>query len=41
MLKVSGHQDVTLFEIDGYGHGMTDPAHPLLLKFVKRIRSKK
>ena len=41
MLKVSGHQHVTLFEIDGYGHGMTDPAHPLLLKFVKRIRSKK
>ena len=41
MLKVSGHQDVTLFEIDGYGHGMTDPAHPLLLKFVKRIRSKR
>ena len=41
MLKVSGHQDVTLFEIDGYGHGMTDPAHPLLLKFVQRIRSKK
>ena len=41
MLKVSGHQDVTLFEIDGYGHNMTDPAHPLLLKFVKRIRSKK
>ena len=41
MLKVSGHQDVTLFEIDGYGHNMTDPAHPLLLKFVQRIRSKK
>ena len=41
MIKVAGHQDVTLFEIDGYGHGMTDPAHPLLLKFVQRIRSKK
>ena len=41
MLKVSGHQDVILFEIDGYGHGMTDPAHPLLLKFVQQIRSKK
>lgn len=37
MLKVSGHKDVTLFELDGYGHGMTDPAHPLLLDFVKRI----
>ena len=37
MLKVSGHKDVTLFELDGYGHDMTDPAHPLLLDFVKRI----
>ncbi len=37
MLKVAGHQDVTLFELDGYGHGMTDPAHPLLLEFVKRV----
>lgn len=41
MLKVAGHQEVTLFEIDGYGHGMADPAHPLLLKFVQRIGSKK
>lgn len=40
MLKVAGHRDVTLFELDGYGHGMTDPAHPLLLNFVKRITSK-
>ena len=41
MLKVAGHQEVTLFEIDGYGHGMADPAHPLLLKFVQRIGSKR
>jgi hypothetical protein len=41
MLKVAGHEEVTLFEIDGYGHGMADPAHPLLLNFVKRIGSKR
>lgn len=37
MLKVAGHQNVALMELDGYGHQMTDPAHPLLLDFVKRI----
>lgn len=41
MLKVAGHRDVTLLELDGYGHGMTNPAHPLLLNFVKRIGSMK
>jgi acetyl esterase/lipase len=37
MLKVVGHQDVELLELDGYGHGMTQPAHPLLLNFVRRV----
>ena len=37
MLKVSGHSDVKIMELDGYGHQMTDPAHPLLLNFIKRI----
>ncbi|MFK8114727.1 MAG: alpha/beta hydrolase [Rubripirellula sp.] len=38
MLKVVGHPDVELMELDGYNHGqMADPAHPLLLRFVKRI----
>ena len=35
MMKVSGHKDITLYEMDGYGHNMTDPAYPLLLNFVK------
>ena len=40
MMKVVGHQQVEIFELDGYNHGqMAKPAHPLLLKFVKRISS--
>ncbi|MCA9130821.1 MAG: alpha/beta hydrolase [Planctomycetales bacterium] len=36
MLKVVGHPDATLYELDGYNHGqMADPAHPLLIQFVK------
>ena len=42
MLKLVGHPDVTLYELDGYDHGgMAQPGFPLLLKFVadhERIR---
>ncbi len=41
MMKVVGHKDTRLFELDGYGHGMADPAFPLLLREVKRIAKKK
>lgn len=38
MLKVAGHPQVEIFELDGYNHGqMAKPAHPLLLRFVKRV----
>jgi acetyl esterase/lipase len=37
MMKVAGHQDTRIMELDGYGHNMTAPAFPLLLKEVKRI----
>ena len=37
MMKVAGHQQTILYEMDGYGHGMTYPAFPLLLNEVKRI----
>ena len=37
MMKLAGHKDTRLFELDGYGHIMTEPAYPLLLKEVKRI----
>lgn len=41
MMKLVGHKETRLFELDGYGHGMTEPAFPLLLKEVKRIVEKK
>ena len=37
MMKVAGHKDTRLFELDGYGHGMAEPAFPLLVGEVKRI----
>ncbi len=36
MLQLVGHPDVELFELDGYDHGMTYPAFPLLLKKIDR-----
>ncbi|MFD0991176.1 alpha/beta hydrolase [Mariniflexile jejuense] len=41
MMKVSGHNDITLYEMDGYGHVMDSPAYPLLLKFVEKITKTK
>ncbi|MEA4981554.1 MAG: alpha/beta hydrolase [Paludibacter sp.] len=37
MMKIAGHKSTRLFELDGYGHGMTEPAFPLLLQEVQRI----
>lgn len=41
MMKIAGHKETTLYELDGYGHGMTEPAFPLLLKEVERIKGEK
>lgn len=41
MMKIAGHKETTLYELDGYGHGMTEPAFPLLLKEVLRISKEK
>lgn len=42
MMKVAGHKDTRLLELQGYDHGgMAQPAFPLLLKEVKRILDKK
>ncbi|TRZ46101.1 alpha/beta hydrolase [Robertkochia solimangrovi] len=35
MLKVVGHPEVDIMEMQGYDHGMTYPAFPILLKFIK------
>ncbi len=37
MMKIAGHKETVLYELDGYGHNMTEPAFPLLIKEVRRI----
>lgn len=37
MMRVAGHKDTRIMELDGYGHGMERPAFPLLLNEVKRV----
>lgn len=39
MMKLVGHKETRLYELDGYGHGMTEPAFPLLIREVGRISS--
>lgn len=35
MMRVAGHEETELYELEGFDHGgMAVPAHPLLLKFV-------
>ena len=42
MMKIAGHKDTRLYELQGYGHGMTEPAFPLLIKEVQmRVKAKK
>ena len=35
MMRLTGHQSTIIYELDGYGHSMVEPALPLLLKFLK------
>ena len=37
MMKLNGHKKTVLYELDGYGHNMTEPAFPLLIKEVKTL----
>lgn len=37
MMKLNEQQKTTLYELDGYDHGMTEPAFPLLVKEVLKI----
>ncbi|QTL34359.1 alpha/beta hydrolase [Pseudoalteromonas viridis] len=36
MMKVNGHKATQIFELDGYGHNMVEPALPLLLNIAKK-----
>jgi hypothetical protein len=39
MMKLAGHKDVTLHEIQGFDHGkMAEPAMPLVLRFIETHR---
>jgi acetyl esterase/lipase len=37
MMKVAGHKATKIYELDGYGHGMTHPAFPLLMNEIRSI----
>lgn len=38
MMQVVGHPQTVLYELDGYDHGgMAEPAHPLLIQFVRSL----
>jgi len=37
MMKVVGHKSTILYELEGYGHNMEEPAFPLLLKYVNGV----
>ena len=41
MMKLTGHMKTKLYELSGYGHDMTYPAFPLLVKEVQRIMNEK
>ncbi len=42
MMKLKGHKETTLYELDGFDHGgMAQPAFPLLLNEVKRVEKLK
>lgn len=37
MMRVAGHRDTRIMELDGYDHGMVEPALPLILNEIERI----
>jgi acetyl esterase/lipase len=41
MMKVAGHKDTRILELDGYDHGMERPAYPLLIKEILRVLAAK
>ena len=41
MMKIAGHKETTLYELQGFGHNMTEPAFPLVVKEIQRIIASK
>ena len=40
MMKEAGHKDTRIMELDGYDHGMVEPALPLIIKEIERLSKK-
>ena len=40
MMKLVGHKQTHLLELQGYGHDMTYPAFPLVVREVKKLSAK-
>ncbi|MFY9362567.1 MAG: hypothetical protein WAP46_07715 [Dysgonamonadaceae bacterium] len=40
MMKLVGHKQTHLLELQGYGHDMTYPAFPLVVREIKRLSAK-
>lgn len=41
MMKIAGHKQTTLYELQGFGHIMYEPAFPLVVKEIQRIIASK
>ncbi|MCY4561285.1 MAG: alpha/beta hydrolase [Flavobacteriaceae bacterium] len=41
MMKLIGHPDTQLYELQGYDHSMVYPAAPLILKTIEQLEAKK
>lgn len=41
MMKVAGHKQTILYELQGYGHNMTEPASPILIRQIKTLSQNK
>ena len=37
-MRISSHRQLRLYELEGYGHRMVDPAIPLVLAEIKRVK---
>ena len=41
MMRVVGHKETTILELQGYGHGIVEPACPIVIRTIKDIAKKR
>lgn len=41
MMRVVGHKDTTILELQGYGHGIVEPACPIVIRTIKDSMKKR